>query len=549
MNKKRISAGILALVLASSFAGCSSGSAPASSSAAPASSAASSQAASSEASAPADESSAGGYDGEVVELEFMNMNQAWKVPDYGSDPVTAKFIEETGVKFKCMAPQGDWEQIANVLLTSGDYPDMMHMDANATFDKYVAAGALLPLNQLSEEYNYPKIMNGEYIPEQVIRSRTSSDGNLYIIPNWYSEDGFGSVGTCVNVRHDLYEEMGSPAFTTIDDFYNYLVKIKEANPTTLDGAKMYPMAYKHDDRNYISYICNWWGSKIFQYNYFDEETQTVKFMLRNDTMRSGLKFLSKCLQEGLMDPEVLTFDSTQRTEAYTQGRYAVIMCEAWDLWTPNSALSQKDPNVYYFAVDPPQGTPGVQQWYGRLQKSGTSGTVVTKNCKNPEAAIRFINYFLSPEGETLNFYGIEGKTMEFVDGQPRLYPEAYEAKLADWDGVALRDGIRIWDFMNNQKYNWERTQESEARQKDRALATKYAFDGTTQTVMLIDPVSDEGILLSEIEANILSQLTQIIMEPDEAKIDTMIADLIAEYERKGITSLEEEWTRQYLERM
>jgi putative aldouronate transport system substrate-binding protein len=221
----------------------------------------------------------------------------------------------------------------------------------------------------------------------------------------------------------------------------------------------------------------------------------------------------------------------------------------WDLWTPNSVLSQRDSEMYFYAIDVPRGNPDIEPFYGRIHKSGTSGTMVTKNCKNPEAAIKFIDYFLSPEGQIANFYGIEGETMEFRDGKPYLYPEAYEAKLADWQGAAEKYGIRIFDFMNNQKYNWEREQETPDHQADRALAAKYAFDGTIQTVTIIDPLTPEGILLAEIQANIVSQLTKSIMVDDPSTIKPQVDALLAEYERKGIAALESEWTKQYLDRL
>ncbi|MFV0399023.1 MAG: extracellular solute-binding protein [Oscillospiraceae bacterium] len=550
---KRIASLLLSICLVVSLAACNGGgaSSDSSSSEAPASTAESSTAPeSSEAEALSDapEASSGGYEGEVVELEFMNMDPAWKVVDFGADPVTAKFIEETGVKFKCSAPQGEWEQVANVMLAAGDYPDVMHMNVTAIYNQYVAAGALLPINKLAEEHNFPNITNGTTVPKQVLASRTSDDGNIYVVPNWFSDDGFGSVGTAMNIRNDIYNEMGTPEIKTADDLYNYLVQIKEANLTSMDGAKLWPLGYQADDKQYLGYITNLWGSKIFMFNYFDETDQQVKFMLREPALVESLTFLNKCLQEELLDPEVLTYDPNTRRESFNQGKHAVIFSEIWELWTPNSAMTQRDPEMYFYAVEPIQGNADREKFFGRIQKSGTSGTMVTKNCANPEAATRFIDYFLSPEGEILNFYGVEGNTMEFKDGKPYLYPEAYEAKLADWDGYARSHGVRVFDFMNSQKYNWEREQESPERQADRAIATKYTFDGTTQSVIIIDPLSSEGILLAEIEANITSELTRIIMEPDASKIPEQVAALLAEYERKGVEALEAEWTTQYLAR-
>lgn len=482
---------------------------------------------------------------ELVQIEFMNMNQTWKPVVFGNDPVTTIFMEKTGVKLICAAPQGDGDQIANVLLASGDYPEMMHMDINATFNKYASAGVLLSIEELAEKYNYPDITNGNYIPQQVMDTRRSADGNLYLIPNWFSEDGFGSVGTAVNVRQDIYKQLGSPEIKTVDDFYDYLVAIKGLDMKSPDGLTMWPLAYNHTDKNFIGYIANWWGSNIFRYSSYNAENNAVEFYLRNPDVLEAVKFLSKCLQDGLLDPEVLTQDSTQRTEANNTGKYGVILSEMWDLWTPNSALSQVDPEVYYFSIKPPAGSDETA-YFGRYHTIGGSGVMITDNCKDPEAAIRFCNYFLSPEGEILNFYGVEGESMEFKDGQPRLYPEAYEAKLADWDGAAAKYGIRVFDMMNNAKYNWEREQESADRAADRKVATDHAFDGSILSAIIIDPATEEGILFAEIEANILSELTKLIMEPDEAKIEVMMEELLAEYERRGIEKLEGMMTEFYV---
>ncbi|MDR1505004.1 MAG: extracellular solute-binding protein, partial [Prevotella sp.] len=229
-----------------------------------------------------------------VEIEFVWMNPAWDVIEYGKDPVTAKFVKDTGVTLKCSAPQGDWQQVANVWLASGDYPEMMNMDVSAIFDQYIAAGALLPINQLADEYGYEKITNGEYIYPEVINAWKKNDGNFYLAPNWFSSEGFGSVGQTVNVRNDIYNMFGKPELKTMDDLYNFLIQIKDANLTSLDGVKLWPLTYSQSDTQYLCYLANFWGSKIYMYNYFDEADQKVKFMLRNDTIVSMLEWLNKC---------------------------------------------------------------------------------------------------------------------------------------------------------------------------------------------------------------------------------------------------------------
>jgi putative aldouronate transport system substrate-binding protein len=334
----------------------------------------------------------------------------------------------------------------------------------------------------------------------------------------------------------------------MDDFYNFLVRIRDANLKTADGTKIWPLLFHQDNAEaFYNAFPNIWGSKIANFNYYDERAQGVKFMARAPQVTSALQWLIKCLNNGLLDPEIYTFKGNTQIDELNRGKYAFTLTQFWMNWVPDAVLSAQNPEMYYRAIDLPQGTPGVPQNYGFYNISGTAGTQITKNAKNPEAAIRLLDYMLSPEGGILSFYGIEGKTMGFRNGKPYLYPEAYDAKMADWAGFGKASGIRVFDIVANQAYNWERDSESPERQKDRALARKYAFDCTVQVVTSIDPLTDEGILLAEIQANIVAQLTRIILDRDESKVQSALNALVAEYERKGLAKLETAWTKQYQE--
>lgn len=481
---------------------------------------------------------------EFTEIDFMNMNSSWTPVVFGDDPVTKAFMERTGVKLICSAPSGDWEQVANVMLASGDYPSLMHMDHGTIFNKYVKAGALVAMDDLVSQYGFTNITDGSTIPEEVMAVRRSEDGKLYIVPNWFSSDGFGSVGQAISVRNDVYADQGNPAIATTDELYAYLEKVRDAGYTQ-DGVKMWALGVGFTDTNMIGDIANMWGSQISRYMVYNESTQRVDIMLRSDTLVQALTFLNKAYHDGILDPECITFDNTQMDEAYAQGRYATTMNWFWNMWTANSALSQVDANVYYKCIDVPAGTQGVQPYFGYNHRAGSSGFMVTKNCKEQEAAARFISFFLSPEGEILDFYGIEGQTCEMRDGVPYLMDGVYEAKLADWNGYALKTGVRVFDFMMDQTYNWERRQESEDRQANRKIASDCSFNATKLMSINVDAATTEGILYAEIDAGLNAELTKMIIADDPAQIPSMVQTLLAQYEANGLVALEDEWTRQY----
>ena len=65
-----------------------------------------------------------------------------------------KAIEEkTGVKIQVENPTGDPLEKLNLMLTGQNYPDIVLMDrGNDIVNRYIEAGALLPLNDLIDEY-------------------------------------------------------------------------------------------------------------------------------------------------------------------------------------------------------------------------------------------------------------------------------------------------------------------------------------------------------------------------------------------------------------
>jgi ABC-type glycerol-3-phosphate transport system substrate-binding protein len=357
---------------------------------------------------------------EIVELEFMRLDPSWDPIEWGEDPVTRRMTERTGVKLKCLAPSGEGDQVANVMLLSGDYPEIINGYSMSMYAKYVSAGALYSIDELVEKYGYPEILDGSTIPLASQAVHRSADGKLYAIPEWFSEDGFGSVGQIITVRNDIYNDLGKPTIDNMDDFYDVLQTIRDSNITYKD-IKMWPLAVHWVDSAILGDIANIYGSKIY----------------------------------------------------------------------------------------------------------------------------RFINFCLSDEGQILDFYGVEGETMEYRDGVPYLMDGVYEEKLADWTGYAKKTGVRLWDRMKSQKWNWERQVEAPVRAANRAMSAKYAFDATYLKPLQVDSTTPEGILYAEIETNIIPQLTEIIIDPDGSKIESSIQELLEYYEGKGLDALENVWTEQY----
>lgn len=88
------------------------------------------------------------------------------------------------------------------MLTGQNYPDIVLMDrGNDIVNRYIEAGALLPLNDLIDEYG-PDVK--EMYGETLNKSRYT-DGKNYYLNNWYGEDPDPVAG--VLMRYDYLCEI------------------------------------------------------------------------------------------------------------------------------------------------------------------------------------------------------------------------------------------------------------------------------------------------------------------------------------------------------
>jgi putative aldouronate transport system substrate-binding protein len=486
-----------------------------------------------------------------VTLKVFMSDPSYQAKNYGSDPQSKAIIAKTGVTLDIEIPASNGDEKAQLMLASGDYPDMMWINSGSTFEKYVAGNAIQPIDTLAKKYGYYDDIFGDAIPTSVWKYWLRS-GHYYGVPNWTSEDGFGAVGEAFNLRNDIYEKLGSPVFATMDDFYNYLVSVSKAN-LKQNGQSVFPFGINYgsgrDILNNIATMANVWGSQDYYMKSLDSANNKVKFLLEDPNVLKAVKFLNKLYVNGLMPSDVITMDSNKRSEAFSTGVYACWLTSFWDLWTANSVLSTQDKSVYYKAVTTPEGTAGTKANLGGYNRIGTVLITVTSKCKDTAAAMRFINFELSKEGQMLDFWGTEGETYTVENGQAKFKDGVYEAKLADWWGYGAKTGIRYWDFIPTQKYNYERTVEASDKKANRAVAQAAGWDAAPLISIYIDSTTDAGIANSDIEGALPDELTKIILTKDSSKVDSMYNTLLSKMKQLGSDKLDTAWTEYYLKQL
>ena len=136
--------------------------------------------------------------GEVITLTFFDKNTG----DAFDNPVAQAITEKTGIKIEVQQPTGNPEEKLNLMLASGDLPDIVLMDRRSDIvNKYIAAGALVPLNDLIEQYGPDiKEMYGD-----ILNKSRYEDGKNYYLNNWYGLDPDPDRAICI--RMDVLDEL------------------------------------------------------------------------------------------------------------------------------------------------------------------------------------------------------------------------------------------------------------------------------------------------------------------------------------------------------
>ncbi|MBB6734032.1 extracellular solute-binding protein [Cohnella zeiphila] len=465
-KKKRVAMSALFLAILIVVAGCNSGQSNNSSSSG--NSAANTSAS---ASSNADTNSATASDApkEKVKISlFLGNGANTKFPiGIQTDPV-AKIIEEkTGVQIEITRnPQKDVAAQVNTMLASGDLDDITYVAGDYSQDiaKNVTAaaksGQIIPLDDLVAKYA-PDIMNNP-----VLKARTefnkkyaSPDGQLWSITTYGGTTLETRPSDGIFIRWDLYKQLGYPQINNDDDLIKLLSDMKKLEPKTKEGKPVYGVGGWFGEGS-------GWGEALFRYGYawsrgyygypdlvayydaVNRDLYAKNAITDTDSPYwNGLRFAYKLNQAGLLDPDSATQHYDQADEKLKNGQYLMFF-SGWQLGEPaNYFKSVGEEYKGYVALPAFQGHGNIQAMVNE-----TSGYqyVISKNCKNPEAAMRLINFLSTPEGSRLVNSGVEGQTWEMKDGKP-AYTDAYvqeSQSTSDWESTNLQTGLSLYNLLS-----------------------------------------------------------------------------------------------------
>lgn len=349
---------------------------------------------------------------EPITIEVMAGKYASNSDNYNELLVWKTYEDMTNIHINwTLVPFEGREEKRNLSLAGGTLPEVFYTMAMPNQDllKYGEQGVFVTLNDLIEKYMPNLTALFEQYPE-IKQGATFPDGNIYGLPTIRDPEFTSTILSSKGwIRQDWLEKLGLDMPETVDDFYNYLKAVKEADLN--ENGKNDEVPFGATDINGLRDILKGAfgvGNKGANHAYLDEDPDTgeLRFYPISDDYKKLLTYLNKLYSEGFIQENIYSIDRNQSYGMGTEGLYGSTVSSS-----PITAYGDEMGNNFV-GLPALEGPAGKQYNKVLTPLSQLGGFVITNENKNIPATLRWMDYFYSEEGAKLFFLGVEGETFE-----------------------------------------------------------------------------------------------------------------------------------------
>ena len=348
----------------------------------------------------------------------------------GDMAVWAAAADITGITMQNVANPSiaDPTESMNTMLATGDLPDII-FGQKFLLQALVQQGAFIPMKDLIDEYapNIKAYLNN--ITEARYVS-TSGDGEIYFIAGTISSSKAAATELittqCYFTRKDWLDKLEMDFPKTFDDFEAMLYAFRNDDPNGNGVKDEIPFFYRD-------------GSPLGLYQLFGVKGNWAVFTLdwdKNEMIharvteeyKNALRTMSRWYADGLIDPEILTRGSNARQELLGNniGGCTFDWHESTSNMNYNEELLAAVPDLQFLPFVTPANVYGkVVTEYSDSPVTESDCWGISKDCKDPVAIVKYLDFWFSDAGCMLSQWGIEGMSYNIVNGEPQFSEEAY----------------------------------------------------------------------------------------------------------------------------
>ncbi|MDS0525945.1 extracellular solute-binding protein [Clostridium sp. SHJSY1] len=460
---------------------------------------------------------------------------------WGNNVVSNYVTKKTGVSIKFIAPSEDEEEKLKDMIQKNELPDFVTLSSwNDEYRSIIKENLALPLDRLAEQYDtyFFKVTD-----KQKLEWYKESDGYTYCYPNFsldikdtkdYKEEN--PSNQTFLVRKDIYEAIGKPDMRTPEGFLNALEKAKEKF-SNINKEPLIPLGL--DEFNNSGNLSLDSILPNFLAIPFEKEGKIYERITDPEYIK-WLRTLRKANELGLISKDIFQDKRTQMGEKIAKGRYFSMLYQRTDIIEEQLELYKTDKNKIYIPVDGPANSKLDEPKLASNSISGWKVTLISKGCKNPERAIKFLSYLISEEGNKDLYLGEKDITWKYIKGREQFKPELRNL---------LNDNRKIfyekygaektyWMLMDTNLINkWANT-ESEALKilEDWPRGKTYNFSIYDKTAPYGD--IEEGKAYSKIQHKWKNTLKSLLIANSDDEFDRILNEFLTYREGEGYEKIQ-----------
>ena len=511
------------------------------------------------------ESAASSGSGDVSELYWFSDVSGWgpATANWSVDesPATVYIEENLGLSLNIEQPPTDASTKLGLMLASGELPDVMSITDSDMYKQLVEADKVWDMQTFLETYDPDSHLLKDF-PDDIRKALTDVYGNWYSYPShmesknnrevfppddqiWVDVVEKGSNG-CIMFNKEIMDAVGiTPEDVQTEEGFLAACEKVKASGHQVDGQSVLPVVLQ----------CNLWintsldgiVSNTFGVLPVDDEGNYRHSEL-NPLYKNALKFLNTLIQKEYLDVNTLTIDETA-LKTYLDAKR--VLC-----WIGNQAQQDKT-NMPWVSYGPILASNGAKPVIGLNGEAGTGWiqTLVSKDCKNPEKIAKLLSWASSREGLLVNYYGEEGTDYTIDDKGIVTRTEEGTKRLAE----EYDNNVLMWPFANTSFERHTEPVPDPASNRGVEVALMPAFGKNENTYIyntavldfrnntVIEPSSDLGIKLSQVDSYLEAQKAKIVTASSDAEFEKEYQNMLDTLESYSIADIDAEYDKIYKE--
>ena len=475
------------------------------------------------------DTSAAAQTADGVKTLDLYIDFSWYTGDTWEGIIPEEITKATGVAFNVTRSVDDSQ--LGLMIASGELPDVI-FTTDENMDRLCDSKMSYSYNELIEQYGLDWQPDEERIGIARTHNVDPEDENYYTIVQNYNtakewenyEGGIPGIGG-VYYRRDIWKELGSPEMNTKEQVMAVMKQVRE----------QYPEMQVLNAGNAVwrlRGVSTWFGiTNDFQY----AADGSVALQDTLPEFYDFAKFVNEMYRDGYFPEENLAL--TNEDDALQQAVSGKCFMYEWNVRPTqmdqmNTQLHEVDPDAEWAFLPILDDAPEITK-----ANSGWAGMFISRNCKDPEAAIRIIEYLNSKEGQHLSLWGREGVDYTLDDrGIPQF---SEEWKAANQDSTVMVKTYNTNFFCTteidelSQYYSGRTEQEMEEHTKNADKIVSYP----ELDLALPQASSEMGIIFTKIKEARDAERMKLYTAPTAEDFEAAYQEYMALLDKMGVQDL------------